>query len=159
MPVNMFLKLDNIKGESIDNKHKDEIDVLAWSWGMQTAVSATTSGGAAGKVNVQDISITKHIDKATPGLMLACCGGQHFKEGLLTVRKAGETPLEYLKITMKEVVVSSISMGGSATEERLAETIKLNFAQFRTQYIPQKPDGSGDALVEMGWDIAHNVKI
>jgi type VI secretion system secreted protein Hcp len=159
MAVDMFLKLDDIKGESADDKHENEIDVLAWSWGMsQSGTTHMGGGGGAGKVSVQDISITKYLDKSSPNLLLACCNGKHFKEGVLTVRKAGEKPLEYLKVTMKEVLVSSIQGGGSGGEDRLTENLSLNFAEFKVEYTPQKPDGTGDAAVEAGFNIAKNVK-
>src|SRR5712692_7947485 len=100
MAVDMFLKLDDLKGESIDAKHKDAIDILSWSWGMsQSGTTHSGGGGGAGKVSVSDISITKHVDRATPSLMLSCCNGKHFKQAVLTVRKAGEKPLEYIKLT------------------------------------------------------------
>ncbi|MES2355117.1 MAG: type VI secretion system tube protein Hcp [Pseudomonadota bacterium] len=160
MAVDMFLKLDDIKGESRDSKHAGEIDVLAWSWGMsQSGTTHTGGGGGAGKVSVQDISLTKYVDKSSPNLMLACCNGKHYKEALLTVRKAGEKPLEYVKITMKEVIVSSISTGGSGGEDRLVETVTFNFAEFKTEYTPQKADGTGDAAIEIAWNIAENVKV
>lgn len=159
MAVDMFLKLGDIKGESTDDKHKDETDVLAWSWGMtQSGTTHTGTGGGAGKVSVNDLSITKYVDKGTPTLIISCCNGKHFDQGLLTVRKAGENPLEYLKITMKEVLVTSVSSGGSGGEDRLTENITLNFAEFKVEYTPQKADGSGDAAIEAGWKIAANVK-
>ena len=160
MAVDMFLKLDDIKGESVDSKHKDEMDVLSWSWGMsQSGTTHQGGGGGSGKVSVNDLSITKYVDKASANLQLSCCNGKHFKEALLTVRKAGENPLEYLKITMKEVLIASVSTGGSGGEDRLTENVTLNFAEFKTEYTPQKPDGSGDAAVEAGWNIAENVKV
>jgi len=160
MAVDMFLKLDDVKGESRDSKHAGEIDVLAWSWGMsQSGTTHTGGGGGAGKVSVQDISITKYVDKSSPNLMLACCNGKHYKEALLTIRKAGEKPLEYVKITMKEVIVSAVSTGGSGGEDRLVETVTFNFAEFKTEYTPQKADGSGDAAIEIAWNIAENVKV
>jgi type VI secretion system secreted protein Hcp len=160
MAVDMFLKLDDQKGESRDEKHKDETEVLAWSWGMsQSGSTHSGSGGGSGKVSVQDLSLTKYVDKSSPMLQLACCNGKHFKEALLTVRKAGEKPLEYLKITMKEVIITSISTGGSGGEDRLTENVTLNFAEFKTEYTPQKPDGSGDAAVEAAYNIAQNVKV
>ena len=160
MAVDMFLKLGDLKGESRDSKHKDETEVLAWSWGMsQSGTTHTGSGGGQGKVSVQDLSITKYVDKATPFLMLACCNGKHFPEGLLTVRKAGEQPLEYLKIKMEEIIVASIHTGGSGGEDRLTENVTLNFAKVTAEYTPQKPDGSGDAAIEAAWNIAENVKM
>ena len=88
--------------------------------------------------------------------MLACCDGTHYPEAVLTVRKAGKTALEYIKLTMKELIVSSVSTGGSGGEDRLTENVVLNFAEFKVEYTPQKPDGSGDAVVEKAWNIAEN---
>lgn len=159
MAMDMFLKLDDVKGESTDSKHKDEVDVLSWSWGMsQSGTTHMGGGGGSGKVAVQDISVTKHVDKGSPVLALACMTGKHFKQGLLTIRKAGDKPLEYLKIKMDEVIITSISHGGSGGEDRLTETISLNFAKVGFVYTPQKPDGSGDAAVEAVYNIAENVK-
>lgn len=159
MAVDMFLKLDDIKGESRDDKHKDEIDVLAWSWGLsQSGTMHSGGGGGAGKVNVQDLTLTKYLDKASPNLIMAACNGKHYKEALLTIRKAGEKPLEYIKITMKEVLISSIETGGNGGEDRLTENIRLNFAEFKVEYAPQKADGSGEAAVEAAWHVAKNIK-
>ena len=103
-----FLKLDGIKGESADAKHKGEIDIMSFSWGMaQTGVSATGGGGGAGKVKVHDFSITKKTDAASPLLMLNCASGAHIKEANFVVRKAGGEQLEYLKIKLTDVLVSS----------------------------------------------------
>lgn len=161
MAVDMFLKIDGIKGEAQDDKHKDEIDVLAWSWGMsQSATSHVGGGGGSGRVAVQGLSVTKYMDKATPNLMSYCCNGKHIPKVLLTVRKAGgDKPLEYMKITMEDCLVSNVSTGGSGGEDRLTENLSLNFAKFKVEYTPQKPDGSGEASVEMAYNIAKNVKI
>lgn len=160
MAVDMFIKIDDVKGESQDDKHKGEIDVLAWSWGMsQSGTTHMGGGGGAGKVSVNDISITKYVDKSSPNVMLACCNGKHYKQALLTVRKAGEKPLEYIKLTMKEVIVSSVSTGGSGGEDRLTENLTLNFAEYKIEYTPQKPDGTGEAAVEAAYNIAKNVKV
>jgi type VI secretion system secreted protein Hcp len=160
MAVDMFLKLGDIKGESNDDKHKDELDVLSWSWGMtQSGTTHLGSGGGAGKVAVNDLHVTKFVDKASPNLHLACCTGKHYDQALLTVRKAGDKPVEYLKITLEEVLISSVSMGGQGSDDRLTENITLNFAKFKEEYTPQKPDGSGDAAIEGTFHIAKNVKM
>jgi len=155
--VDMFLKLGDIKGESKDSKHKDEIDVLAWSWGASNSGSAHHGGGAgAGKVNVQDISVTKWVDLSSTSILNACCVGKHIPEVTLVVRKAGEKPLEYLTITMKEVFVTSVSTGGSGGEDRLTENITLNFAKFKTQYKEQADTGGAGASPDFSFDIAAN---
>jgi type VI secretion system secreted protein Hcp len=158
MAVDMFLKLDGIKGESQDEQgHKDEIDVLAFSWGgSQSGTGHTGGGSGAGKVSVQDLSITKYVDKASATLLLKMCNGAHIKTGLLVVRKAGESPLEYIKLTLDDVLIAGISNGGSGGEDRLTENLTLNFSKFKYEYIPQKKEGGGEAAIECKWDIAGN---
>lgn len=157
MAVDMFIKIDTIKGESIDASHKDEISVLAWSWGLsQSGSTHISTGSGAGKVNVQDLSLTKWVDTATTALMGAACKGTHIKEAKLTVRKAGDKPLEYIKITLNDVIVSSISTGGSGGEDRLTENVVLNFGKFKVEYTAQKEDGSAGGAFTVGWDIPAN---
>jgi type VI secretion system secreted protein Hcp len=157
MAVDMFIKLEGIKGEAQDAKHKDDIDVLAWSWGLsQSGTTHVGGGGGAGKVNVQDLSFTKYVDKASSNLMQQCCSGKHIPKVELFVRKAGNTPLEYLTITLNHVLVSSVSTGGSGGEDRLTENVTLNFSKFEVQYKAQKADGTGEPGVFAKWDIAKN---
>lgn len=159
MAVDMFLDLDKIKGESQDKTWKDKIDVLAWSWGMsQSGTMHSGGGGGSGKANFQDISITKWIDKSSTDLMKACSKGDHINTAKLVVRKAGSTPLEYITIELKGVLISSISTGGSGGEDRLTENVTLNFKEFKVKYQPQKADGSKDGgVLEHGFNIAQNV--
>jgi len=159
MAVDMFLKLDGIKGESQDHKHKDEIHIESWSWGMsQTGAHGTGGGGGAGKVSVHDISITKFTDKATAALMMHCCSGKHIPSGLVTVRKAGDKPLEYLKLKLTDILISGVQTAGHQGD-RLSESVTLNFAKFHLEYQEQKNDGSGSPGGEMGWDIKANQKV
>jgi type VI secretion system secreted protein Hcp len=159
MAVDFLLKIKGVDGESQIKGHEKEIDVLAWSWGMtQTGTMHTGGGGGAGKVDVQDLSVTKYVDKATPTLMQVCCSGKHIKEALLIARKAGENPLDYLKIKMSDVLVSSINTGGSGGDDRLTENVTFNFAKYEMGYTPQKPDGSGDAEIIINWNIEKNVR-
>lgn len=153
----MFMKIDGIEGESRDEQHMNEIQVESWSWGMSNSGSAHTGGGAgAGKVSVQDLSFTHFVDKSTPQLMLHCANGEHIPEAKLTVRKAGERPLEYFTITMKDVIVTSVSTGGSSGEDLLTENVTLNFAKFTVKYVEQGPGGGPGATSGMGWDITKN---
>jgi len=159
MAVDMFIKIGDIKGESRDRKHEQEIDVLSWSWGMSQSGAAHLGGGAgAGKVNVQDLSFTKYIDKSSPDLMLVCCTGKHIPEIKLTCRKAGENPLEYLIITMTDNLISSVATGGSGDQDRLTETVSLNFAKVQVEYTEQKADGSAGAKPKITYNIAQNIK-
>jgi type VI secretion system secreted protein Hcp len=158
MAVDMFLKLDGIKGESKDHKHKDTIHIESWSWGMnQTATGATGGGHGAGKVHIHDISITKFVDKSSASLMLHCCNGKHIKDGLLTVRKAGEKPVEYLKIKLTDVFISSVQIAGHGSEH-ITENVTINFAKVHVEYQEQDQKGAGTPGGEMGWDVKANQK-
>ncbi len=157
MAVDMFMKLEGITGESKDAKHKGEVDVLAWSWGMSN--SGTThsgGGGGAGKVNVQDLSFTKFVDLSSTSLMLAVANGKHISKATLVVRKAGENPLEYITIVMTQVLVTSLSTGGSGGEDRLTENVSLNFAKAEVTYKEQGKDGKAAGGTPFKWDIAAN---
>ncbi|MDQ0651011.1 Hcp family type VI secretion system effector [Pseudomonas cedrina] len=162
MAIDMFLKLGDIKGESKDQVHRDEIQISKWGWGMsQTGSMHTGSGGGAGKVNIENLAISKVMDKSSPNLMMACSTGKHYPEARLVVRKAGgPNAVEYLVITMKEVMVVSYQSDAVTTEDLLTEVIGLNFATVEVSYQPQKSDGGKDGgAVKYGWDIRQNVKI
>ena len=158
MAMDMFIKIGDLKGESRDKTHANEIDVLAWSWGLSNSGSAHMGGGAgSGKVNVQDLSFTKYIDASSNALINASCVGTHFPTATLTVRKAGGSPLEYVIITLTEVMVTAVSTGGSGGEDRLTENVTLNFSKFKFSYQPQKADGSKDGgTKDATYDIAQN---
>lgn len=156
MAVDMFLKIDGIDGESSDHAHEGEIDLLAWSWGIsQSGTMHIAKGGGAGKANISDIMVTKYTDSATANLMLACCNGKQFATAVLVCRKAGgDEQVEYFKIEMEDVIITSVSVGGSGGEDRQTETVSLNFALFNVTYTPQ--DNDGTALPEIGpvgWNI------
>ncbi len=157
MAVDMFLKLDGIKGEAQDSKHKDEIDVLAWSWGLSNSGSSHVGGGSgAGKANFQDLSVTKWVDFSSTFLMSHCATGKHIKEAVLVVRKAGETPLEYIKITLNDCIITSVSTGGSGGEDRLTENLAINFSKVNVVYVPQGATGAGTGNAPFNYDIKAN---
>ena len=157
MAVDMFLKLTGIEGESQDDAHKKEIDVLAWSWGAsQSGTTHMGAGGGGGKANVQDLSFTHYVDSASNLLLQRVFDGKHLDEAILVVRKAGGTPLEYITIKMEDVMVTSVSTGGSGGEERLTENVVLNFSKVNYVYKPQDAKGGAGADKKAGWDIAEN---
>ncbi|SRR6266478_1536141 len=159
MSMDMFIELDKINGETKDKVYasKKGIDVLAWSWGMsQSGSFHGGGGGGAGKANFQDISFTKWVDNSSPTLMQYCAKGTHIGKGCLTVRKAGDKPLEYIKIKLEQIMVTAVSTGGSGGEDRLTENVTLNFAKFEFEYTPQKPDGSGGTMVPFKFNISEN---
>lgn len=149
--LSMFLEAgDKIKGETQDKEFasKNAIDVLAWSWGLSYSGSTHVGGGGAGRVMVQDLSLTKYVDKATPALMASLAKGTHTEEMKLTVRREGDKQKKYLEITLKDVFVTSLSTGGSGGEDRLTENISLNFASHAYVYVMPEVGGATTVAVE-----------
>ena len=156
--LEFFLELNGIRGESLDPVHKEQIEVLAWSWGASN--SGTThmgSTGGTGKANFQDISLTKWIDKSTPLLMQNLANSKHITTGKLYVNSGTDKGTDFLIIEMTDILVTSQSMGGSGGEARLTENITLNFAAFKLTY--QQLDSAGSPIgspIITSWDIAAN---
>jgi type VI secretion system secreted protein Hcp len=155
MAADIFAKLGDIKGESIDDKHKDEIEVLSFSWGVTNAGTAMAGGGGASKATFRDLSIVHNIDKASPKLLQACATGMHFKEATITHRKAGRSQQEYLIVKLNDIIVTGVTHGG-AGDQTPSETVTLAFAKVNLEYRPQKADGSLDAGVFFKYDIKLN---
>lgn len=158
MAVDMFLKLATVNGESTDSKHAEEIDLLSWSFAAhQTGTSNTGGGSGAGRVSIQDLTLTKKVDKASPILFALCCSGQHLESGALTVRKAGGDALEYLIVKMEHVLITGVQTTGSDGQDQIVEQVTLNFKRVAFVYTPQKDDGSGGPTVSGGWDVGANM--
>ena len=152
MAADIFAKIGDIKGESLDDKHKDEIEVLSWSWGVANSGSrAAGTGGGEGKASFHDLSFTHRIDKASPVLMQACATGAHLKDATITHRKAGKGQQDFLIFKMNDLVVTGVTTGDS--EEGQLETVSLAFAKIDLEYRPQKPDGSLDAGIHFKYDL------
>jgi type VI secretion system secreted protein Hcp len=150
--ADIFAKIGDIKGESLDDKHKDEIEVLSWSWGVANSGSrAAGTGGGEGKASFHDLSFTHRIDKASPVLMQACATGAHLKDATITHRKAGKGQQDFLIFKMNDLVVTGVTTGDS--EEGQLETVSLAFAKIDLEYRPQKPDGSLDAGIHFKYDL------
>ena len=156
MASDIFAKIGDIKGESLDDKHKDEIEVLSFSWGVTNAGSPSNgAGGGAGKASFQDLSIVHRVDKASPLLLRACATGTHFKEATITHRKAGKGQHEFLIVKLSDIIITAVNHGGSA-DQPASETVSLAFAKVGREYKPQKSDGSLDAGVFFKYDIKAN---
>ena len=156
MASDIFAKIGDIKGESLDAKHKDEVEVLSWSWGVSQSGSLDQGGGGgAGKATFNDFNFTHHLDKASPNLLKACATGSHIKEATITVRKAGKGQQEFLIIKMNDVLITSVNLS-SAEKGLTAENVALQFAKVDLEYKPQKADGSLDAGLHFKYDIKGN---
>ncbi len=162
MAFDAFIKIDGIPGESTDDKHKDWIEVLSFNFGIHQPAHATASsaGGATSeRVNVQDLSVVKHVDKASPKLYEQSCSGKHIKDVTLELCRAGGDKLKYLEVKMEQVIISSVNPGGNSggSDGFPSESVSFNFGKIKWTYTQQKrADGSGGGNVTGGWDLTSN---
>jgi len=155
MAVNMFLKLDGIAGESAHKGHKDEIEVLSFSWGVSHAAPvAQREHRRAGRAQASDISFMMRVGKASPTLMLACATGRHLKEGLFVIETAGESPFAFYKLTVTDVLVTSYQTSGA--NELPMDSFSLNFRALRLRETVQDAKGEPGDSVEAAFDFARN---
>ena len=154
-----FLKIDGIPGESKDSKHKDEIELVSFSWGVSNVHGyAGGAAGASSRPDFQDFHFTRPVDKASPQLFLACASGKHIKEANLSVRRAGKSQLEYLKIKFSDVLVTSIQDGAGGGDVA-QESVALAFSRIDYEYHQQVVKGAPAGAVNAGWDLAKNAKV
>jgi type VI secretion system secreted protein Hcp len=150
-----FLRIDGIPGESIDAKHKDEIEVQSWSWGETQEHAPSPSGGGAAKVAMTDLHVSTTISKASPQLLLACASGKHVKSAVLTGRRAGKAQADFLTFSLSDVLVSGYQTGG-ATADAPLDSISLSFSKIEVSYQAQTAKGTLAPPVRAGWDVKAN---
>lgn len=157
MAIDMFLKIDGIQGESTGAGHADEIDILSYTWGeSQPAPTSSGGGGPAGRVAMQDFQFAMRVNKASPKLFLSCANGARIKNVVLTVRRSGANPIEFLKWTLTDLTVASYQSAASAPSDASPDQVSLRFTKIEMEYRPVRPDGSLGAPIKEGWDLTTN---
>ena len=153
--VDYFLKIDGMQGESKAVQHKNEIDIQSFSWGATQSgtFGPDTPGGGAGTASLQDFHFVMPVSKASPALFLACAKGTHAANAVLTCIKAGEA-VDFMKVTMSPVLVSSFQTGGSAGGDVVpTDQISLNFGKIEIVYKEQDTKGAGGGTVDKWFDV------
>ena len=158
MAADIHIKIDDIPGESNHKGHAGEIEVASFSWGMsQPAGFNLGSGGGTGKVSLSDLTFMHHVDKSSPNLMKYCCNGKHIKSAVLTAKKAGGAHVPYIKITLSDIIVSSVNQSASEGGGVAMESISLAFSKFKIDYQEQGQDGAAKGgPISADWDIKTN---
>ena len=161
MAVDIHIKIDTIGGQSQIKGFEGQIQVQSFSWNMsQTTSFGSSSGGGAGRVNMGDLTFVHSVDKGTPKLMVACCTGAHLKDAILVCRKAGgDSAVDFMKITLTDVIVSSVSPTGSNDSDTPSEAVSLSFAEYKVEYQEQDNKGAkkGGPVIA-GFNVQKNVK-
>ena len=158
MAFDAFLKLGDIVGDSTDKGHPGEIVVQYYNFGVANTASigSATGGAGAGKATFSDFSFTTAMSAASPHLLLACASGKHFPDAVLTLRRAGGKQLEFCKVTLKEVFISSYQDAGASSENIPTESVALAFAVIKFEFVAQDASGAPGKASSAGWDRGRN---
>jgi type VI secretion system secreted protein Hcp len=158
----MFLEFSSdsgIKGESIDEAsptaHKNHIEILKWDWTTENTIKwDVNQGGQSTRMEVRPIALSKVVDSASAALYQCCVNGKHISSATITARKNdGDQKLEYLIVTLTDVMVNKVHWSGDGTQQNVTEDIELSFAQFHIKYQTQGEHGSGTPAGDLGWHV------
>ena len=160
MATDMFMKIEGIEGESMDDNHKNWIELRSFSWGVSqpASIASSTGGLTAGRADFKDFSVTKLLDKASPNIYLYCASGKHIPKVTIEFCLATGEKHPFMKYVMEDVIISSAAPGGQATDEevRPLETVALNYGKIEWEYTPVDYTGKKGATVKQGWDLEAN---
>lgn len=164
MPFDAFFKFATVPGESTDDKHKEWIEILSFSWGASQAMggsSSSTSAQSGQRVDISDFSFVHTLDKASPKLFLACCLGEHIADATLELCKAGGDKQKYMSYKMTDVMVSSVRPGGASQggDALPLEEVSVRFGKVQLEYTLIDKTGKPAGVVPAGWDLSANKKI
>jgi len=160
-----FLRLGDIKGESTDAKHKDQIEILSFTqtWINEVNVGSSSGGAGAGKVQCGPVILMKNIDKSSPLLLKSVATGGHYGDAVISFQGAGDPmnraslPADYYTITMGTVFVQELSQTDEKDPNRVFEKLVLRAQTFEFKYQPQNTKGGVVGTpVTFKWDCAEN---
>lgn len=152
MAIDTHIKFDGVEGESTHVDHKGEVEILSWTWGVSNASMTMGGGSGKGKATAGDLHFTHRYDKASPVLAKKCAQGVHFPTVVMTARKSGEGQKDFLKVTLKEVFVTSVQPSGSSGGD-IAESVSMSYGAIDFAYKPQDAKGGLGGEVKFGWDV------
>jgi len=157
--VDMFLKIEGVKGESQDSSHTDWIEILSYSHGVSQPSGGITSGGArtAGRADHEDFTLTKYIDKSTPILNLYCCNGRHIPKVELELAHVIGPKAVFYKVTLKDVMIVGVDVAGHKEDSPAfpIETVRMSYGEIQWQYTPsdEGTGGTTGSTVSTGWSV------
>lgn len=152
MSIDTHIKFDGVEGEATHKDHKGEVELLSWSWNVSNASALTGGGSGKGKATPGEMVILHNYDKASPVLAKKCAQGVHFKEAVITARKSGEGQKDFIKVTLKEVYITSVAPSASAGGD-IVEAVSMSYGSIDFAYKPQDDKGGTGGEVKFGWNV------
>jgi len=153
--TNMFLKMENVAGESSDKDHVDWINLTSFSFGASNSPAA---GNPSSTTSVASLfTFTKALDKSSPALFLGCAQGTIYPTVTLELVNS-TTSVTFYRMTLNNVLISSINTTGHLADDKPAETVSLNFQKIKIEYFYPDATGAITAAPPVGWDFAAHLK-
>lgn len=157
-----FLKIDGIAGDSLDAKHKGEIEVESFSWGVSNSASpgVGSGGGGAGKAEFEDLNVVTPFSRASPRLFQACATGEHLRSAVLTGRQSGgKAQFEFVTLTLSDVLVSAYRTGVASADAVIpSDQFSLAYSKLQIEHKAQAPTGAAGGSTVAGFDVKANTK-
>jgi type VI secretion system secreted protein Hcp len=113
-----------------------QIDVESYSWGVSNTLQGgggPGGGGGSGVTTVEDLTIVKTIDKASPLLARKCAIGEHIPQVVLTVYRPGGSNAPYMEYKMSDVTINKVQQSGSGNSIPL-EAVTFTFDTIELKY-------------------------
>lgn len=154
----ILMDISKLEGESQIKGYEKKIELLSYSHGvaMQITGDTTNTVRTSGKPNVQDFTVAKYLDKASPMLNQKCCEGVSLGQVKITVgRNVSGVVAPLIVYTLEDAIVSSVSIGGGGSDKP-TETVTLNFTKIKWDYKEQKENATLGGAVPGVWDISMN---
>ena len=159
-----FLKVDGVDGESNDSKHKGEMEILSFSWGVSQSITGTTSSSGTftgQRADLTPLNVVKQLDKASAKLAQSCAAGDHYKSATLKLSRAAGDKSPYMEYKLSDVIISSYRVGGAGQGDGGVplEEVSFNYAKIEMTYTQVGLDGKAAGNVAGGWDLKENKKV
>jgi type VI protein secretion system component Hcp len=126
--VQGFMRFPGLLGESNNDRHRDEIDV----------VSYTQTAGTAACFRV---IVIKNLDRASPGLALLAVTNQVVSPVTILLEKSGDAPVEVFRAVLDNVVVGNVELVEVDGAPTPTERVTLRPRRATLTYTLQSPSG------------------
>lgn len=147
--MEIYARIGDIRGEGNDREHKDWTEVQSFNWEVIKSGSTVKEG---------EVVLKMRTNKSSPKFYEAMLIGKHHPEAQIAFKRTSQSQ-DFLKWTLKDVVITSYSTLNDRSGESVDE-VRLKIYQSATEeYTPFKPDGSPDAKVKAGWDFSKDTAI
>ena len=146
-----YAKFDGVDGEATDPNHGKWIDVLSFSFGAEARTSGVGPTRRSGDVVIEDITLTKELDKSTPKLQEKCLKGEVIPmlEIEVTSNYGGATAT-YLRYELKNVIITSFNCNAGSGDESPSDTITINYEEIKGTYTEY--DDEGKSKGNVAWE-------